>query len=310
MQIERELDLQVDNQGDRLDRWLTEQLSDYSRARVQRLIDQGLVLVNGQIVTEKKTKLKIGDRLHLTIPKAVPLELQPEAIALDILYEDDFLLIINKPAGLVVHPAPGHDSGTVVNALLHHCPDLPGIGEVKRPGIVHRLDKNTTGAMVVAKTDLAYQHLQAQIQAKTAQREYIGIVHGAPSQPQGIIDLPIGRNLTDHQKMAVVPQEKGGRQARTTWKILERLSNYTLMHFQLSTGRTHQIRVHSSYLGHPLVGDPIYSSNHSLGVKLHGQALHALELTLTHPVSGELITAIAPPPEEFQKLLTILRQRQ
>lgn len=234
----------------------------------------------------------------------------PKRSLLDILYEDEFLLIINKPAGLVVHPAPGHNDGTLVNALLHHCPNLPGIGEVKRPGIVHRLDKDTTGAIVVAKTDFAYQHLQAQIQAKTAQREYLGLVYGAPPQSQGVIDLPIGRHPVDRQKMAVVPLEKGGRQARTSWQILERLSNYTLMHFQLSTGRTHQIRVHSTQMGHPLVGDPLYGSGRSLGVKLQGQALHAWKLTLIHPVSSELITAIAPLPEDLQKLLTILRQRQ
>lgn len=309
MEVAQILDLEVKDTGVRLDRWLAQQLSEYSRSRVQKLIDQGLVLVNGQVVTEKKTKLKTSDRLRVTLPQAEPLDLQPQAITLDILYEDDFLIIVNKPAGLVVHPAPGHSNGTLVNALLHHCPDLPGIGEVKRPGIVHRLDKDTTGAMVVAKTDLAYQHLQAQIQTKTAQREYLGIVYGAPKQPQGVIELPIGRHPHHRQKMAVIPLDKGGRQARTTWEVLERLGNYTLMHFQLSTGRTHQIRVHSSHLGHPLVGDTVYGSGRSPGVKLQGQALHAWKLTLIHPVTETVIAAIAPPPEDFTKLLTNLRQR-
>lgn len=303
------LELQVTTEGDRLDRWLTQELSDWSRSRLQRLIDEGLVSVNGKVVTEKKTKLKVGDRLELKIPPPQPLDLQPEAIPLDILYEDDQLLIVNKPAGLVVHPAPGHENGTLVNALLHHCPNLPGIGEVKRPGIVHRLDKDTTGAIVVAKTDLAYQHLQGQIQAKTARREYLGIVFGAPHTSEGIIDTYIGRHPVDRQKMAVLPSAKTTRRAITAWQVIERLGNYSLLKFQLETGRTHQIRVHSSYLGHPLVGDKIYGTGGKLKVKLTGQALHAYSLTISHPISGEIIQAIAPLPEEFEKLLAILRKR-
>jgi len=304
------IELEVLNQGDRLDRWLTAQLSELSRARIQRLIDQELVLLNGQIVTEKKTKVKLGDRLIVNIPEPETLDLEPEAINLDILYEDESLIIINKPAGLVVHPAPGHPNGTLVNALLHHCPNLPGIGEVKRPGIVHRIDKDTTGALVVAKTDQAYQHLQAQIQAKTARREYLGIVYGAPTPSVGIVELPIGRHPVDCQKMAVIPLEKGGREAKTAWEVVERLGNYSLVKFELYTGRTHQIRVHTSHLGYPLVGDPVYSSKRFDSVKLEGQALHAWKLTLNHPVSGELITAVAPIPQDFVKLLKILRQRQ
>lgn len=308
MKIAEAIALEVANPGDRLDQWLTRQLDDLSRARVQKLIDQGLVLLNGQVVTEKKVKLKTGDRLVVNLPEAENLDLEPLAMILDILYEDESLIIINKPAGLVVHPAPGHHQGTLVNALLYHCPNLPGIGEVKRPGIVHRLDKDTTGALVVAKTNYAYQNLQAQIQAKTARREYLGVVYGSPKEATGVIELPIGRHPIERQKMAVIPVAKGGREAKTTWKVLERLGNYSLLHFELNTGRTHQIRVHTSHLGYPLVGDPLYSSGRFNHVKLQGQALHAWKLTLTHPVSQELIKAIAPLPQELEKLLDYLRK--
>lgn len=304
-----EIDLAVEDQGERLDRWLSAQRSDVSRSRWQKLIEQGNVSLNGQIITDKNTKLKNGDRLHVTVPQPSPLELTPEAIPLDILYEDDHLLIINKPAGLVVHPAPGHHQGTLVNALLYHCPNLPGIGDVQRPGIVHRLDKDTTGALVVAKNDHAHQHLQAQLKAKTARREYLGVVYGSFSAPKGTIDLPIGRHPVDRQKMTVVPLEKGGRQAVTHWQVLEHLGNHTLMLFRLETGRTHQIRVHTTHMGHPLLGDPLYSAGHGVGVNLPGQALHAWKLTLEHPVSGELIEAIAPQPEHLTKLLKVLRSK-
>lgn len=312
-----EINLQVEEKGEspletqrfRIDRYLSQELSDLSRSRIQQLIEQGLVQINDKVCTSKKTILQLGDRISLTVPDAKPLDLQPEAIPLDILYEDNSLIIVNKPAGLVVHPAAGHESGTLVNALLAHCPNLAGIGGVQRPGIVHRLDKDTTGAIAIAKTDLAHQHLQAQLKAKTAQRQYLGVVYGAPSANSGTIDQPIGRHLVDRKKMAVVPVEKGGRLALTHWQVRERLGNYTLMHFQLETGRTHQIRVHSAYLGHPIVGDPVYSSGRSVGVNLPGQALHAWRLRLQHPVSREWIEAIAPPPPAFIKLLEVLRLR-
>jgi 23S rRNA pseudouridine1911/1915/1917 synthase len=303
------VNLQVDDRGDRLDIWLSQQLAELSRSRIQKLIEEGNLQLNDRVCTAKKTKLNSGDRLCLFIPLPQPLDLQPEAIPLDILYEDDSLIIINKPAGLVVHPAPGHQSGTLVNALLHHCNNLAGIGGVQRPGIVHRLDKDTTGAIVVAKTDFAHQHLQAQIKAKTAIREYLGIVYGSPSSDRGKIDLPIARHRVDRQKMAVDSIEKGGRNAVTHWQVKERLGNYTLINFRLETGRTHQIRVHSSHIGHPIVGDSIYSSNRSVGVNLSGQALHAWKLTLQHPISGKLIEAVAPIPNEFNKLLEVLRNR-
>jgi 23S rRNA pseudouridine1911/1915/1917 synthase len=308
---ELEIDLQVEPQCQdrRLDLWLAGQLPDLSRARLQKLIAQSAVRLNDRLCTNKNTKLKPGDRIHLAIPASQPLDLQPEAIPLDILYEDDCLLIVNKPAGLVVHPAAGHEAGTLVNAILAHCPDLSGIGGVQRPGIVHRLDKDTTGAIVIAKTDLAHQHLQAQIKAKTARREYLGIVYGSPSADSGGIDFPIGRHPIDRQKMAVVPETKGGRAAVTRWQVKERLGNYTLMHFQLETGRTHQIRVHSSHIGHPLVGDPVYSSGRSIGVNLSGQALHAWRLTLQHPISATEICVIAPLTSTFTTLLEVLRHR-
>jgi len=307
--IVTEINLQVEEKGERIDRYLSQELPDLSRSRIQQLIEQGLVQVNGKLCTSKKVTVQLGDRISLTIPEAKPLDLQPEAIPLDILYEDDSLIIINKPAGLVVHPAAGHESGTLVNALLAHCQNLAGIGGVQRPGIVHRLDKDTTGAIAIAKTDHAHQHLQAQLKAKTARREYLGVVYGAPSAESGTIDQPIGRHLVDRKKMAVVPVEKGGRLAVTHWQVRERLGNYTLMQFQLETGRTHQIRVHSTHIGHPIVGDPVYSAGRSVGVNLPGQALHAWRLTLQHPVSEECIEVTAPPPKTFTTLLDVLRRR-
>jgi 23S rRNA pseudouridine1911/1915/1917 synthase len=303
------LEVKQDSDSDRLDRYLSQELPNLSRSRIQQLIEQSHVQLNDNICTSKKIAVKGGDRISIKIPDAEPLELQPENIPLDILYEDDSLLIINKSAGLVVHPAPGHQDGTLVNAILAHCPNLPGIGGVQRPGIVHRLDKDTTGAIAIAKTEHAHQHLQSQLKAKTARREYLGIIYGVPKTESGIIDLPIGRHPVDRKKMAVVPVEQGGRTAVTHWKVKERLGNYTLMHFQLETGRTHQIRVHSTHIGHPIVGDPVYSSGRSVGVNLPGQALHAWRLRLEHPVSGEWIEVTAPPPQEFTTLLEVLRRR-
>jgi 23S rRNA pseudouridine1911/1915/1917 synthase len=305
----KEINLVVSDSGDRLDTYLAQNLPEYSRSRLQKLIERGMVCINGGICQDKKVKVREGDRLLLVIPPNQPLNLEPEALELDILYEDEHLIIINKPAGLVVHPAPGHEVGTLVHRLLYHCPDLGGIGGVERPGIVHRLDKDTTGALVIAKTDYAHQHLQAQLKRKTARREYWGVVHGVMPEPTGSIDLPIGRHLGERKKMGIVPLEKGGRNALTHWEILERLGNYTLVEFRLDTGRTHQIRVHTSHLGHPLLGDPLYSSGQGIGVNLRGQVLHARRLILEHPVSGITLEAIAPLPAEFNKVLRVLRQR-
>ena len=296
----------------RLDAYLAQEVEGLemglSRSRLQKLIEAGQVQLNDQVCTEKKTLVQPGDRLSLHIPPDVPLNLEPEAIPLDILYEDDQLIILNKPAGMVVHPSPGHSHGTLVHALLAHCP-LAAIGGVQRPGIVHRLDKDTTGAIVVAKTDHAHHHLQQQLKAKTAYREYLGIVYGSPNTEAGIVDQPLGRHPVDRQKITIIPLEKGGRNAITHWQTEERLGNYTVIKFQLETGRTHQIRVHSAYMGNPIVGDPVYSRGRDVGVNLPGQALHAWKLRLIHPVSGELLEAIAPVPETFQTLLHILRRR-
>ncbi len=311
------INLTVEIKGNRLDLWLSNHLTDISRSHVQKLIEQGNITLNNEICNNKKIKVKIGDRLQVNLPDPKPLELQPEPIPLDILYEDEQLIIINKQANLVVHPAPGHETGTLVHALLYHCSNLAGIGGVQRPGIVHRLDKDTTGAMVVAKTDFAHQNLQAQIKNKTAKREYLGVIYGVLTNKdnnnnnsnQGRINLPIGRHPVDRKKMAIIPVEKRGREAITYWKIVERLGNYSLVKFTLETGRTHQIRVHSSYFGNPIVGDPLYSNNRSLKIKLSGQALHAHKLTLNHPITSEKIEAIAPLPDEFTKLLNSLRQK-
>lgn len=303
------LQLLATTSGERIDRWIAEQISELSRSRVQKLIEQGQVQINGQVCTSQKVTIQSGDQILVTIPAAKPLDLAAEAIPLEILYEDEHLLIINKPVGLVVHPAPGHEGGTLVNALLAHCENLAGIGGVQRPGIVHRLDKDTSGALAIAKTDFAHQHLQAQFKAKTARREYLAIVYGAPAQPTGTIDAPIGRHLVDRKKMAVVPEAKGGRRAVTHWQVAERLGNYTLMRFQLETGRTHQIRVHSAEMGHPVVGDPVYSGGRSVGVNLPGQALHAWKLKLQHPITETWLEAVAPLPSTFLKLLDVLRRR-
>lgn len=308
------ISLDVETAGERLDAYLSHQ-TDLSRSRIQKLIEDGQVAVNGTICSSKKRSVQVGDRIQVTVPDAEPLDLQPEAISLEILYEDDQLLIINKPTGLVVHPAPGHAGGTLVNALLAHCQtdtgesSLSGIGGLQRPGIVHRLDKDTSGAIVVAKTDLAHQHLQRQFQSKTARRDYLAVVYGAPAAETGTIDFPIGRHPVDRKKMAIVLEAEGGRRAITHWQVKERLGNFTVMNFELETGRTHQIRVHAAQIGHPVVGDPVYGSGRSIGVNLPGQALHAWRLRLQHPVSEGSIEVTAPLPRSFLTLVEVLRRR-
>jgi 23S rRNA pseudouridine1911/1915/1917 synthase len=293
----------------RLDLWLTAQLPDFSRSRWQKSIAQGQVRVADRVCTDKQYRLKAGDLVCVTIAPPEPLDLVPEAIPLDILYEDDQLAIVNKPAGMVVHPSAGHSTGTLVHALLAHCP-LSSIGGVHRPGIVHRLDKDTSGAIAIAKTDLAHQHLQQQLQAKTARREYLGVVYGTPKVDSGTIDLPIGRHPVDRQKNAILSLDRGGKTAVTHWQIEERLRSFSLIRFRLETGRTHQIRVHANQIGHPIVGDPVYGTGRSIGVKLPGQALHARRLQLIHPLTGESIDVTAPIPNYFLTLLQVLRNRR
>jgi 23S rRNA pseudouridine1911/1915/1917 synthase len=292
----------------RLDLWLTAQVPEFSRSRWQKLISQGNVRIADRLCTDKKYRLKAGERVGVSIPPPETIDLVPEAIPLDILYEDVHLAILNKPAGMVVHPSAGHSTGTLVHALLAHCP-LSSIGGIQRPGIVHRLDKDTSGAIAIAKTDFAHQHLQQQLQAKTARREYLGVVYGTPKVDSGTIDLPIGRHPIDRQKNTILALDLGGKSAVTHWQIEERLRSFSLIRFRLETGRTHQIRVHATKMGHPIVGDPVYGTGRSIGVKLPGQALHAHRLELIHPETEELISVTAPIPAYFQTLVQVLRNR-
>jgi len=293
----------------RLDRWLVAQRPEQSRARIQKFIDAGYVRVNG-VTGRAKTPLRYGDAVELWMPPPEPLPyLVAQPIPLDVLFEDDHLIVVNKPAGLTVHPAPGNKDGTLVNGLLHHCPDLPGIGGELRPGIVHRLDKDTTGCIVIAKSQLALVRLQSQIQQRIASREYLAVVHGVPAGESGTVVGAIGRHPADRKKYAVV-QDGSGRHACTHWRLLERLGDHALLRFKLDTGRTHQIRVHCAHINHPIVGDPVYSRARRLPVALPGQALHAMQLGLDHPISGERLCFEAPLPPVFTKLLAVLRRRQ
>lgn len=284
----------------RLDQGLAQQWSDLSRSRIQKLIQQGQVWVNQQVQTDKNHPLRPGDQVQIHIPPPVPLAMPAQPLPLDILYEDEHLLMLNKPAGLVVHPAPGHWDQTLVNALLAHCPQFLAMADTRRPGLVHRLDKDTTGVMVVAKTATALQELQRQIQTRQMYREYLGLIHGRLPTPTGTIDAPIGRHPRHRQKMAVVTN---GRPAVTHWQVLATQGDYSWVHFRLETGRTHQIRVHLSHLGRPLVNDPLYSSRRTFNRYLPGQALHAWRLTLHHPVTGERLTVTAPLPSSLEQLL-------
>lgn len=290
----------------RLDRWLVSQRPEQSRARIQKFIDAGYVRVNG-VTGRAKTPLRHGDAVQLWMPPPEPLPyLLPQDIPLDVLYEDDHLIVLNKPAGLTVHPAPGNKDGTLVNALLHHCPDLPGIGGEMRPGIVHRLDKDTTGCIVVAKSQEALVKLQGQIQTRVASREYLAVVHGAPGAERGTVVGAIGRHPVDRKKYTVVA-DASGRHACTHWQLVERLGDYSLLRFKLDTGRTHQIRVHCAHIGHPIVGDATYGRCRKLPVPLSGQALHAVQLGLDHPISRERLVFQAPLPAVFERLLARLR---
>ncbi len=292
----------------RLDRWLVSQRSEQSRAHIQKFIEAGLARVNGK-TGKAKTPIRPGDIIQLWVPPPEPLPyLKPEEIDLDILYEDDHLIVINKTAGIAVHPAPGNKSGTLVNGLINHCPDLPGIGGKLRPGIVHRLDKDTTGCIVIAKTQEALVKIQIQIQKRVASRNYIAVVHGAIKDNEGMIVGCIGRHPKDRKKYAVVDEESG-RYACTHWKLIENLGNFSLLKFKLDTGRTHQIRVHSAHIGHPIIGDQTYSRCKKLPIKLGGQALHAIELGLIHPITLKKMKFTAPLPKDFQRLLKVLHSK-
>ncbi|NPV26631.1 MAG: RluA family pseudouridine synthase [Firmicutes bacterium] len=290
----------------RVDIFLARRHSSISRTHVQKLIAEGLVTVNGQSV-KANYKLRAGDQVEFILPPPVELEVLPEPIPLDVLYEDADVIVVNKPQGMVVHPAHGNYHGTLVNALLAHCRDLSGINGVLRPGIVHRLDKDTSGVLVVAKNDQAYQNLAEQIKAHEVTRRYVALVHGVMREPAGEIEAPIGRDPHDRKRMAVVNQ--GGKEAITGYRVLERFQDYTLIEARLKTGRTHQIRVHMAFLGHPVVGDPVYGPRKA-HFGLRGQALHAEVLGFKHPRTGEYLEFTAPLPAYFSELLKRLREKR
>lgn len=281
----------------RLDKLLAEQDQEHSRSQIQQWIAEGHVRVNGKTV-KANYKCETGDRIEWTEPEPEPLSLEPENIPLDIVYEDEDVIVINKPRGMVVHPSAGHQSGTLVHALLYHCDDLSGINGVERPGIVHRIDRDTSGLLVVAKNDKAHASLAEQLQDKTLSRKYEAIVHGVIEHETGLIDAPIARDPKDRQRMAVV---QGGKPAVTHFRVLDRYDRFSHVECRLETGRTHQIRVHMKYIGHPLVGDPKYGPRKTLDIG--GQALHAKELGFIHPTTKEYMEFSAPAPAEFVELL-------
>nr|SFZ88112.1 Ribosomal large subunit pseudouridine synthase D [Loigolactobacillus rennini] len=293
------LTLTITTQQGRLDTVLRDAFTQLTRSHIQNLIKAKLVQVNG-VSVKAKYVVTPGDYIVIKIPKPVSLTAKPEKMPLDIVYEDADVLVVNKPQGMVVHPAPGHSHGTLVNALLYHSP-LSTINGVIRPGIVHRIDKDTSGLLMVAKNNLAHQSLAAQLQAKTTQREYLALVHGNFKEQRGTIDAPLGRAKNDRKKQAVVAD---GRHAVTHFEVLMRFKAYTLIKCQLETGRTHQIRVHMRYIGHPVAGDPLYGPKKTLSG--HGQFLHAAKLGFKHPRTGEQLTfSVAVPPIFKQTLVTL-----
>jgi 23S rRNA pseudouridine1911/1915/1917 synthase len=292
--------------GERIDKFLSQVAEgDWSRTQLQGWIKDGNVQVNGKGI-KGNYRLQAGDEIILKVPPPVELDLQPESMDLNIVYEDKDVVVVNKPRGLVVHPAPGNYSGTLVNGLLDHCKDLSGINGVLRPGIVHRIDKDTSGLLMVAKNDRAHESLASQLKEHTVLRRYVALVYGTIPHEQGTIDAPIGRDPKNRQQMAVVFENS--KNAVTHFKVLERFDQYTLVECQLETGRTHQIRVHFKYIGYPLVGDAKYGPTKN-EFNLEGQALHARDLGFVHPTTGEFMEFTSPLPEEIEKILTILRKR-
>lgn len=296
-----DLTLTITTQQGRLDTVLRDSFTQLTRSHIQQLIKAKQIQVNGASV-KAKYAVASGDHIVIKLPKPVSLTAKPEKMPLDIVYEDADVLVVNKPQGMVVHPAPGHPSGTLVNALLYHSP-LSTINGVIRPGIVHRIDKDTSGLLMVAKNNLAHQSLAAQLQAKTTQREYLALVHGSFKEQRGTIDAPLGRAKNDRKKQAVVAD---GRHAVTHFTVLRRFKGYTLIKCQLETGRTHQIRVHMRYIGHPVAGDPLYGPKKTL--RGHGQFLHAAKLGFKHPRTGEQLTFSVAVPPIFKQTLTTLEK--
>lgn len=290
--------------NERLDVFLVRVLENMSRSHIQKLISDGDVKVNGREV-KANYKVQSGEEIAVSIREAQKVEIVPEEIALDVIFEDEYVIVVNKQRGMVVHPAVGNYSGTLVNALLEHCEDLSGINGMVRPGIVHRLDKDTSGVMVAAKNDLAHISLTEQIKNRTASRRYLAIVHGNIKEDQGRIHAPIGRHSVDRKKMAVTFENS--KEAITNFHVLERFGKFTFVECKLETGRTHQIRVHMSYIGHAVVGDPKYGPERcSFSIK--GQALHSTELTFTHPATGETMVFHAPLPDDMNQILAKLRK--
>ncbi|MEK4597374.1 RluA family pseudouridine synthase [Bacillus sp. FSL R9-9497] len=292
----------AEQKNERIDKFVAGINNEWSRTQVQQWIKGDVVTVNGKAV-KGNYKVKEEDEITVTIPEPEELDIQPEDLNLEIYYEDADVLVVNKPRGMVVHPAPGHTSGTLVNGLMHHCTDLSGINGVMRPGIVHRIDKDTSGLLMVAKNDMAHESLVNQLVAKTVTRRYKAIVHGVIPHDKGTIDAPIARDKKERQSMTV---DENGKNAVTHFQVLERFKDFTLVECRLETGRTHQIRVHMKYIGYPLAGDPKYGPKKTLD--MNGQALHAGILGFDHPRTGEYIQFEAPIPEVFEDVLNILRK--
>lgn len=297
-------EIEQDDAGNRIDKFLSEQFAEWSRNQIQIWIKDGFVQVNGKQI-KANYKLTEGDELVLTVPPQKELEVEAENIALDVIYEDSDVIVVNKPRGMVVHPAPGHYTGTLVNALLYHCKDLSGINGILRPGIVHRIDKDTSGLIMAAKNDLAHESLTTQLKNHTVNRIYVALVNGIIPHDIGTIDAPIGRDPHDRKKMTVT--DKNSKEAITHFAVKERFENYTLIECKLETGRTHQIRVHLKYIGHPLVGDPSYGPKTSLNIE--GQALHAKTLGFKHPRTNEFLEFDSEIPEDMKQLLEELRKK-
>ena len=291
--------------GDRIDKFLAEQYEDLSRSFLQKLLKSGEVMVNGRPV-KASYKAAEGDTISFEVPEAVEPEIVPEDIPLDILYEDHDVILVNKPKGMVVHPAAGHYTGTLVNALMYHCKeDLSGINGVLRPGIVHRIDMDTTGVIIACKNDFAHNHIAEQLKEHSISRRYIAIVHGNLKEDEGTVNAPIGRHPTDRKKMAV--NYKNGKEAVTHYHVLSRYGNYTYIECRLETGRTHQIRVHLAYLGHPILGDAVYGHKKpELGQDT--QCLHARALTFLHPRTGQEVTVRCDLPDYFEAVLQKLQR--
>ena len=290
----------IEHEDQRIDRYLTEMLPEQSRSFFQKLIRDGFVIVN-HIIVKVNYRLKTGDVIEIDIPDAVPTEIVPENIPLDILYEDDDLLIVNKPKGMVVHPAVGHSTGTLVNAIMYHCQgNLSGINGEIRPGIVHRIDKDTTGSLIICKNDEAHRNIAEQIKEHSVTRRYVGVVAGTFSEERGTVEGAIGRHPNDRKRMTI--NEKNGKPAVTHYRVLQTLKGASFMEFELETGRTHQIRVHMASISHPLLGDTVYGNSKN-PYKLQGQALHARTIGFIHPTTGEYIEVSAPIPEYMTELV-------